>query len=134
MNLATWMIPRPDLERHENGGDLHFFYPGSNLSGTALETGLHRLLDVFEAYIKESEVIHEKIVSLDEKISQIIERFKSIESASFKDVAGGASRADTIIAFLAILHLVREQILMVEQEGPGSDIMITRNNTNSHGG
>ncbi len=133
MNLANWMIPRPDLSRHEDRPDLRFFYPGSNLTAGALEGGLHRLLDVFESYIKESEIIHDKIVSLDEKISQIIERFKNIESASFRDVANGASRADTIIAFLAILHLAREQILMVEQEGPGSDIMITRNNSNNHG-
>ncbi|MFH0890954.1 MAG: ScpA family protein [Candidatus Liptonbacteria bacterium] len=127
MNLATWMMPRPDLECHENGGDLRFFYPGENLNPRTLLGELHHLLDIFEAYVRETEVVREKIVSLDEKIGQIIEKFKNIKSASFKDVTNDSSRADTIIAFLAILHLAGEQILMVEQKGLGSDIIITRN-------
>jgi len=133
MSLGLWMVPRPDLERHQNGSDLRFFYPGGNVSDSALAQSLKRLLSTFEEYIKEAEVVHEKIINLDEKIREIIARLEGLESANFRDLAQGRGKQDQIATFLAVLHLAREQMLLVEQEGRDSDIIIKRASAKQHG-
>ncbi len=50
--------------------------------------------------------------------------FKKMKETTFRDLAGGASKTEAIVTFLAILHLAREQAIAIEQRDRDSDIMI----------
>ena len=105
------------------------FYPGNTLDVAGLFTALNRIFDTIKTYELETDVIREKIVTLEEKISQVLDRIKKEGDMHFRHLSGEQSRGETIIAFLAILHLAREQIVFLEQMEQFSDIMITKNSS-----
>jgi len=74
--------------------------------------------------VVEEKAVQEKIVSLETKIKEIVAHMRNIKEATFRSLALGASRVEAIVAFLAILHLAREQLVLLEQESPSSDIII----------
>jgi segregation and condensation protein A len=114
------------------------FYPGRNLDLPALTGALGKIFETIKTFELETETIKEKIVTLEEKISQVLAMVQkgglNGESMHFKHLAGGSdgtrgggSRGEMIIVFLAILHLAREQIILLEQLENFSDIMVRQN-------
>ncbi|MEK7110905.1 MAG: segregation/condensation protein A, partial [Patescibacteria group bacterium] len=65
--------------------------------------------------------------SLEEKIAEVVSRIRAIMETNFRALTGGESRGEVIITFLAVLHLAREQLIILDQAGDGSDIMIRSN-------
>ena len=125
---------RPYLAMNQSGlaARTHLFYPGSNLNLETLTGSLARIFDTIKTYELETETIKEKIVTLEEKISQVLDIINTRISGSsgdlqFKQLSEGASRGDMILAFLAVLHLAREQIILLEQMENFSDIMVKKN-------
>lgn len=117
---------RPDgrpLELHQG---VQVFYPSPALRADALAGSLQTLFSAFERFVLESDTIRETVVSLEKKIKEIMLRFKEITETSFSALAGDSSRGERVVAFIAILHLAREQIVRLEQGSEFSDIMIQR--------
>ncbi len=104
------------------------FYPGKTLDVSGLFYSLNKIFETMKTYELETDIIREKIVTLEEKISQVLERIQKEGDMHFRHLSGEQSRGETIIAFLAILHLAREQIVLLEQMEQFSDIMV-KNNT-----
>ncbi len=102
------------------------FYPGSDLRTDALVGSLRTLFSAFERFVLESDTIRETVVSLEKKIKEVMQRFREIAEASFSTLTGNASRSERVVAFLAVLHLAREQVVRLEQDSEFSDIMIRR--------
>jgi segregation and condensation protein A len=102
------------------------FYPSPSLTDAALVGALTNLFSAFERLVMENETIREKVVSLEAKIKEIILRIREITETSFSRLTDAATRGEMIIAFLAVLHLAREQIISLEQEAHFSDILIKK--------
>jgi segregation and condensation protein A len=102
------------------------FYPGKELTAAALFNSLGKIFETIKTYELETDTIREKIVTIEEKISEVLERIKKEGDMHFRHLSGDQSRGETIIAFLAILHLAREQIVLLEQMEQFSDIMIKK--------
>jgi segregation and condensation protein A len=103
------------------------FYPPSGFSGADMETAMNRLvatLPVMENTHEEEAVA--KVVSLEQRILEIRERIKNAVTTSFRDSLGGAKRADVVVSFLALLELVKQKIVSVEQEDYFQDIFIRK--------
>jgi segregation and condensation protein A len=106
----------------------HIFYPGSNLDAAALAAGMRRIFDTITTYEMETETIGETIISLEEKIREVVERVTREGDTYLTALSrGGGSRAETVIVFLALLHLAREQLIRLEQTEHFSDIMVKKN-------
>lgn len=110
--------------RSENGSGLDYFYPGKTLSCENILSSLTAVLALTMVPEAEEKMIREKITTLEEKIREIITAFKTLKETTFRGIAGGASKVEAIVAFLAILHLARDQVVALEQESHGSDIII----------
>lgn len=102
------------------------FYPGSNLSVEALTGALGGIFDSIKTYDLETETIREKIVTLEEKISEVLGRIQKEGDMHFNNLSGEKSRGEMIVVFLAILHLAREQLVLLEQMDNFSDIMVKK--------
>jgi segregation and condensation protein A len=64
-------------------------------------------------------------VSVGEMIELLIDELRRRPATSFRDLCGtGASRLDVVIRFLAVLELVRQSSVEVEQPGPFGEITI----------
>lgn len=106
------------------GADI--FFPGK-VSGKGLRNAMTKLWDNLSGLIEESRVVQEKITTLEETIQEVIKRLTELREMSFAGLSRTKSRAETILTFLAVLHLAREQLIFIEQKGHFSDIMIRKN-------
>jgi segregation and condensation protein A len=104
----------------------HVFYPDANTDAAALRTGLERIWNEIVAYEMETQTIKEKIVSLEEKIEEVMRRITREGDTHFSRLSAG-NRGETIVVFLALLHLAREQLVKLEQAERFSDIMVRKN-------
>jgi segregation and condensation protein A len=102
------------------------FYPGANLDTEALTAAMHGIFDTIKTYDLETETIKEKIITLEEKISEVLGRIQKEGDMHFNRLSGEKSRGEMIVVFLAILHLAREQLVLLEQMDNFSDIMVKK--------
>jgi segregation and condensation protein A len=102
------------------------FYPGGNLEKEALTMALSTIFESIKTYELETEIIREKIVTLEEKISEVLGRIQKEGDMHFNSLSGDKSRSEMIVVFLAILHLAREQLVLLEQMDNFSDIMVKK--------
>jgi chromatin segregation and condensation protein Rec8/ScpA/Scc1 (kleisin family) len=63
------------------------------------------------------------MVSLESVITSIKDRLLVLKEGSLRALAGGG-RAELVVAFLAILHLAREQVIALEQVEGENDILV----------
>ncbi|OGY99949.1 MAG: hypothetical protein A3B13_02060 [Candidatus Liptonbacteria bacterium RIFCSPLOWO2_01_FULL_45_15] len=104
----------------------NIFYPGANLSLESLVTSAGRVAAVVQKFVSEETTVAKEMVSVEEKIKEIVERLQKFTEVSFSHFSGARSRSEIIAAFLAILHMAHEQLIFLEQKAHFSDIIITR--------
>jgi len=102
------------------------FYPGKNVNREALTGALGRIFETIKTFELETETIKEKIVTLEEKISEVLNRVKLGGDTQFRQLSHEKPRGEMIVIFLAILHLAREQLILLEQMENFSDIMVKK--------
>lgn len=102
------------------------FAPGKKLGLDGIVASMKKMFETLEKFTLETETIKEKIISLEEKIKEIVGRITSLGETTLRKLAG-ASRREVIATFLAILHLARDQMVRLEQSQHFSDIIITKN-------
>lgn len=109
----------------EAGAASGVFYPGS-LEIQKLVFELEKLFESIKKQELDTDTIKEKIISIEEKIEEIMRRLQSENGTSFSGLSGTKTRSEAIAIFLAILHLAREQLVLLEQKEHFSDIIITK--------
>jgi segregation and condensation protein A len=68
----------------------------------------------------------ERVKSIEERITEMTEAIKTRATLKFKEVITGArSKAEVVVSFLALLELVRRQVIKVTQHR-GEDINIEK--------
>ena len=102
------------------------FYPGTNLTLEGMTQALEGIFESIKTYELETETIREKIVTLEEKISEVLARVQKEGDMHFKNLSSDKSRGETIVVFLALLHLAREQLVLLEQIDAFSDILVKK--------
>lgn len=107
-------------------GGARVFYPGEGLEIRALTASLQKIFESFVSLELETKSIREKIVTLEEKIAEVVERLTREGESTFKNLSSAKSRSEVIIIFLAILHLAHERLVALEQSGRFSDIIIKK--------
>ncbi len=87
----------------------------------AVTTGnLHRLflsiIKRLEPFFALQETTMEKVVSIEVRMKELERAILARKSFAFKDLVRGAkSRAEVVVSFLALLELVRRQVVIAEQ-------------------
>lgn len=106
------------------------FYLKESVPPTRLHKAMEKLYRDIVALMPTSESVEIKLVSLEEKIEELMERVKNTLRTRWSEVARGKEQSEIIVLFLALLHLLKEQVIDIEQEGLFSEIQIF---TTSHG-
>ncbi len=103
------------------------FHPDARCSVEELRAAADRVL---AALPKQEEqvprAVVQKIVSLEEMIDRLIDRVKSASRTSFREFSGHGreSKVNVVVSFLAMLELVKQGTLKVEQYGNFADIVM----------
>ena len=101
-----------------------FFYPPKTLKIKDLANAFKKIVQEIEKF-RPVEVIKTEIINLEKKIKEIVQRITSMP-AELKTFSGGNSKKELIVLFLAILHLLREEIIEVEQAKPFGEIHVAK--------
>lgn len=107
-----------------NFSNVRVFYPSENLTKEGLLEALKKLLKTLERFTeRHTETIARTIISLETKMQELVKFFDAEKNVSrFSDLA--KNKGEIILLFLAVLHLIKDRLLWVEQESQFSDIMI----------
>lgn len=106
------------------------FYPSKNLSLASLESHLIELIQELKALVPERQAVKKVVITIEQKVKELLERFKESVEQSFQNLSKDRSRLEIIMLFLAILHLIRDRIIKSEQPEKFSDIIIKQDLTN----
>lgn len=104
--------------------DAPIFLPGRLLTAAFLQGKVKVLFEALIKFEHEHETIREKVRSLEQHISHVIERVKGLGRTTLHSLVNVSDKADVVLTFLALLHLARDQSVVLEQNTAFSDIMI----------
>jgi len=126
MNKA-WLSTRRAVFRVEPPRLPEEFVGPDNFSFATLRQSMDKLLYKLTPPKPLPQINIDKTISLKEKIFQISSWLKSNKTASFSQMLNNSkNRTEVIIGFLALLELVKQKTISLEQNDNFSDILINR--------
>ena len=103
-----------------------FFAPGPNLTAANLTAVITTMLASHEAVAALPEVRVRPLISIEEMMDTLSERVSRAMTLSFKEFTGDKrEKVEVIVSFLALLELVKQGSVDVQQQGAFNDIAIT---------
>jgi len=114
-------------ERSSDLKNVKVFKPPKEISKDSLFNIFVSIKEVLEKEVKPlEEKKMEVIVSFEEKLKDIKERLQKGAEEYFHKITNKEEKANTIVAFLAVLELIKQRFLTADQEGNFSSIKIKR--------
>lgn len=99
------------------------FVAPKDVTASVLQDAFQRVIRRLEpiAYLPKAAI--ERVVSLEEKLTELGERVRKVMRVSFhRFLAESQSRAEMIVSFLALLELIKQRSVKVKQENLFHDI------------
>lgn len=103
------------------------FYLSQKVAPGDLLQEVTRLLRELLAFVPEVKKDETRLISLEGKIAELKDRLTKALEESFDNLKEGKERKEIIVLFLALLHLLKEAQIVVEQEKLFADIRIKKN-------
>lgn len=100
------------------------FYPPKNLETKDLVGPIEKMIAELKALIPEKKTVKRTVITIREKMEELLNRFKQKAESSFKNVIESKSKIEVIVFFLAVLHLIRDRLITSTQGDQFSDIII----------
>lgn len=125
----------PVYFRSERGTIPVLFAPGTKITPEGMHAAIMEVYRLLPKPELRPEVSVEKVVSLEEMLGRLVDRITHAEALSFDSLTGSRSgktigkeaRAEIIITFLAVLELVKQEILAADQGEYFGDITLSKN-------
>jgi segregation and condensation protein A len=105
-------------------GRLAIFYPSPDIKVNVLYQAMKSIFEEIRQLSNEIQTISFSAITLEEKVQEIMERLKS--NLEFGTLIKEKPKAEIIVMFLALLHLLIKEHVSVKQDGGFSEIVITR--------
>ncbi|OGE94954.1 MAG: hypothetical protein A3H72_03585 [Candidatus Doudnabacteria bacterium RIFCSPLOWO2_02_FULL_48_8] len=107
--------------------DMVTFLPDPNVTKDSLAASLRKLASELKEIIKLPQKVMEEVVSISEKIEYIQGLISQKLQTSLSDlIKNSKSKTETIVTFLALLELIKQRILSVEQSRMFGDVIIKK--------
>lgn len=108
-----------------------FFSAPPNVNAYDLKKAFIKVLDSVPVFEKMEEEIVRDVITLEEKISHLQEIIRQRAEATFSELVNGAKdKVEVIISFLAMLEMVKQRILNVDQKTLFAEIKMRHNKIN----
>lgn len=100
------------------------FFPQANLTIQLVDSSIKDVLNCLPKKISVPEVTVQKMISLESMIESLADRIQKNIRMSFKEFSGmgKSEKINVIISFLAMLELVKQELIAVNQEEHFGDI------------
>jgi len=101
------------------------FYPPKSVTPSILAKVAAKVAGELEKFLKPVVAVKNEIIHLKQKIEEILKRLTEAP-IGFKKMHAGRSRGELIVLFLAVLHLIKDQLISADQGGQFGEIEIAR--------
>jgi segregation and condensation protein A len=109
--------PRAGFSRESFLGVGLFFYPPTDFNIFDFKKTFSRILSEIPVIEKLEEEMVREVITLEEKISHLQEVLKKRIETTFSEITNGAKdKIEIIVSFLAMLEMVKQRIVQVEQK------------------
>lgn len=109
------------------------YAPPEGITMHDLKSYFSQALSLIPLIEKLEERIISDVVTLEEKIEQVQKMVRSRAITTFSEMTGNTNdRMDVVVSFLALLELVKQRVVSVEQEDLFADIHLTHAHNMSH--
>ncbi|MDP3741279.1 MAG: segregation/condensation protein A, partial [bacterium] len=113
--------------RHTSFVEKITFFPDTSVTASALLGAMKYLAKTLEEIVKIPKKILEEVITITQKIDHLQKLIREKMELKLRDLLGSAkSKTEIIVTFLALLEMVKQKILSVEQETIFSDIIIKK--------
>jgi len=120
--------PRVIFSRESFWGISGFFHPPKNINAFDVKKAFMRVLDEIPVEKKLEREIVKEVITLEEKMKHFQNSLKKKIELSFSEIAHSSrDKIEIIISFLAVLEMVKQKIIQVEQGELFRDIKIRSN-------
>lgn len=106
------------------------FFPPEKTTIESLRESMAKAYGELERMHAPVEKIAREVVNLKQKIKEVMARITA-EPLAFGEFRKSASRTELVVLFLAVLHLVRDQMLSVNQDKHFSEIFVAKKGENA---
>jgi len=103
------------------------FNPPKNLTMQKMSEVYKTILNRLEPLVKLPENTIKRVISIEERIRQIHNYISKKVETTFHELVGKGDKVDKIVSFLALLELVKQRSLVMDQDELFSDIFVKRN-------
>jgi len=101
------------------------FYPPENFMANDLKKYFLQVLAEIPVKEKLPEEVVEEVITLEERINDLEQRLRGQVTTSFsKLISGAKSKVDVIVSFLALLEMVKQRIISVDQNSLFQEIKL----------
>jgi len=125
-NLKKMYFRQPLFSREFLFNQTPLFYPPQNLSLADIQKAFQKIWGEFQKLGEEISVEKiKKIVKIEEKIKYILNILNKSSNLMFKNAVKKSEKIEVIITFLAILHMFKEKMIVIEQEQEFGEISLS---------
>jgi len=125
-NLKKMYWKQPLFSREFLFNQTPIFYPPQNLSALDVQRTFQKIWEEFQKLGEEISVEKiKKIIKIEEKIKDILNILNQSSNLMFKNAVKKSEKIEVIITFLAILHMFKERMIIIEQEQEFGEISLT---------
>lgn len=105
-----------------------FFYPPKNINVFDLKKTFVKILGEIPLIEKLEEEMVKEVITLEEKINHLQQMLQKKMETTFSEIASNANdKIDIIVSFLAMLELVKQKLIQVEQTELFQEIKLKHN-------
>jgi len=101
------------------------FYPPKRITVDDLHGSIQKAFGELQKVLRPVGVIKAEIVNLREKINEVFSRLTD-SPMLFKHLREGKTKGEVVVLFLAILHLIKDQLINVEQENHFAEMTVVK--------
>jgi segregation and condensation protein A len=118
-------LQRTSFSRESFLGIGSFFYPPKDMNAYDLKKFFSRILSEIPEIKKLEEEMVREVITMEEKIAHLQEVLRKRIETTFSEITNGAKdKIEIIVSFLAMLEMVKQRIVQVEQGELFKDIKI----------
>jgi len=118
-------VARPSFTREGFSGFKAVFYPPENINVFDLKKNFLAVIEQIPVIEKLEEEMVREVITLEEKINHLHDHIRERAESSFSEmVADAQDKVDVIVSFLAMLEMVKQKIIEVEQGDLFQEIMM----------
>lgn len=103
------------------------FVPPASVTPSVMQEAFRSLMKRLEPFFALKQASLERVVSVQERMTQLRDAIVERSRLAFRDIVGGAtSKVDVVVSFLALLELMKQRVVKAVQGDAFHDIVITK--------